>query len=207
MKKIKGATAVLMALILFSIPLQSSLAANGNYGAAAVEEGRTYDLNQMLTYAIQDEYLAKARYTTYIEKFGQQLPFTRIVEAEYVHIALISALFEKYGFTLPEDKSDAYIIEPVSILAATEAGIEGEINNIRMYETFLSQELPDDVKNVFTILKNASGNHLRAFERVQRRLEGSCRSGYKQDLSACDTSLDMYSTLTSLKSTSAYNDI
>ena len=40
-----------------------------------------------------------------------------------------------------------------------------EIENIAMYERFLQQELPKDVRQVFESLKNASENHLRAFRR------------------------------------------
>ncbi|NLO38025.1 MAG: hypothetical protein GX115_00855 [Ruminiclostridium sp.] len=44
------------------------------YGAEAVDENRTYTLPEMLTLAIEDEYLAYARYENVIQKFGASRP-------------------------------------------------------------------------------------------------------------------------------------
>ena len=45
-----------------------------------------------------------------------------------------------------------------------QAGVNAEVNNIAMYETFLDQNLPDNVRVVFESLMHASENHLRAFQ-------------------------------------------
>ena len=42
-----------------------------------------------------------------------------------------------------------------------EIGVEAEIENIAMYESFLKRELPDDVREVYKRLKATSQNHLR----------------------------------------------
>jgi hypothetical protein len=49
--------------------------------------------------------------------------------------------------------------------SAFETGVEAEIDNIKMYEKFLTAKLPDDIRDTFERLKKASGNHLRAFQR------------------------------------------
>lgn len=63
----------LLALMLaLALPVMG-LAAE-EYGAAAVKEGETYTLEQILTYAIQDEYLVRAEYSIIIEKLGVDPP-------------------------------------------------------------------------------------------------------------------------------------
>lgn len=162
-----------MSMPVLMIVFTAAYAVNGGYGSSAVEENRTYTLDQMLPYAIEDEYLARARYSSDIDKFGAQRPFTNILEAENMHIMLLKPLFEKYKVAVPEDIAIQYITVPDSLLAAMKAGVEGERNNMRMYDIFLKQALPDDVRSVFAVLRNAAEHHLNAFQRNVERLEGS----------------------------------
>lgn len=141
------------------------------YGAEAVDENRTYTLPEMLTMAIEDEYLAYARYENVIRKFGASRPFTNILRAETMHISALNPLFDKYSIPLPENEARYHIVEPTTLLEAFKAGVAGEIANIRMYNTFLKQDISADVAIVFTALKNASERHLTAFETGLRRLE------------------------------------
>lgn len=64
------------------------------------------------------------------------------------------------------DNSKDYTKVPTSIKESLETGIQGEIENIAMYERFLKQNTPTDVKAIFTLLRNASQNHLQAFKRA-----------------------------------------
>ena len=135
------------------------------YGAAALTEGKTYTVEEMLTYAIQDEYLAQDEYKAIIAVYGDNKPFSSIVEAEATHIARLVTLFTAYGIPVPEDRSALYTVVPASLQIAYEAGVTAEVHNIAMYETFLKQEnLPEDLKLVFEELKKASENHLQAFQ-------------------------------------------
>lgn len=136
-----------------------------DYGAAGAMTKESYTLEVMLTYAIQDEYLAHAEYEKIMEKFGEQRPFANIIKAEEKHIELLEALFEKYNIEVPRDTAEEYATIPNSIADAMKAGIQAEKDNIAMYEKFLSKDLPEDIKIVFESLENASQNHLRAFER------------------------------------------
>lgn len=145
----------------FAPPVNSNL-----FGAEAAKSDKDLTLQDMLTYAIQDEYLARARYSLVIEKFGEQRPFSNIVNAEITHINHLLPLFNKYNITIPPDTSKNYVKVPISIKESLETGIQGEIENIAMYERFLKQSIPSDVKMVFTQLRNASLNHLEAFKRA-----------------------------------------
>ncbi len=159
--------------------LTAFMTASAQYGASMVQENQPYTLPQILTYAIEDEYLAKARYIIDIEKFGGLRPFTRIAQAEQRHISLLEPLLVKYKVPIPVDNAAQYIVVPNTLLAAMKAGVAGERDNMRMYDIFLKQQLPEDVRLAFTLLRRAAENHLRTFERHAARLEGTLlgRSG------------------------------
>ena len=160
-------------LMALSLALLMPLIALGEtpFGAAALSEGKTYTVEEMLTYAIQDEYLARAEYKVIMDAYGEQRPFINIMRAEGVHIQRLLPLFTAYGVTVPEDTALELTVKPDSLAAAYEAGVTAEVNNIAMYEAFLKQsDLPDDVRAVFEALTRASGNHLRAFEQNVNKL-------------------------------------
>ena len=153
----------------YSELLTSTLSSPSNSKLIGVEAAKTdteLTLGDMLTYAIQDEYLAKTKYSIVVEKFREQRPFINIISAEVTHINYLTPLFTKYNIVLPADTSKEYIEEPSTIKESLEAGVQGEIENIAMYERFLKQDIPSDIKTVFTTLKNASQNHLNAFQRA-----------------------------------------
>lgn len=141
-------------------------AAGPDYGAAGALQKESFSIERMLTYALQDEYLAKAEYEAVIETYGKIRPFTNIVLSEEQHVSLLKPLFEKYDIKLPEDNSSKYIFVPDNLTDTFKLEVKTEVNNIAMYEKFLDQkDLPEDIKLVFEALKNASENHLKAFER------------------------------------------
>ncbi|WP_433745856.1 ferritin family protein [Falsibacillus pallidus] len=139
----------------------------GDYGAkgALNAAAASLTLPQMLTYAMQDEYLAQARYNNILGTFGSIRTFVQIKEAELRHISALMPLFERYQVPIPTDISQSFVSTPESVKAAYAAGVQGEIDNIAMYNKFLSFNLPSDVQMVFSQLRNASQNHLAAFER------------------------------------------
>ena len=122
-------------------------------------------VEEMLNYAINDEYMALSEYKAIVEEFGDVMPFVRIISAEETHISTLLNLFVTYGYNVPEDQTQNYVVIPESITAAVATAIEAEEANIAMYETFLAQEdLPDDVRLVFEQLLAASEHHLQAFQ-------------------------------------------
>ena len=58
---------------------------------------------------------------------------------------------------------------PENIKTALEIGVQAELDNIAMYEAFLEEDLPEDVRDVFERLMAASKNHLEAFRRGLQR--------------------------------------
>ena len=134
------------------------------YGSAGALEDENITLADMLTYAIQDEYLARAEYDRIINEYGNVRPFTNIMRAEETHIDALLPLFDAYGIAAPKDEGADNAVSVASLTAAYQAGVNAEVNNIAMYELFLEETLPDNVKTVFESLMRASENHLRAFQ-------------------------------------------
>ena len=161
MKTIRKLIALIVALAAVAT---AAIALAEDYGSGAVSDGEAYTLEQMLTYALQDETLASAEYQSLIEKFEAARPFDNILRAEETHIELLLPLFSQYGVAVPTDTAADRVALPDTIEEAYAAGVEAEVNNIAMYNAFLAQDLPDDVRAVFEALKNASSSHLDVFE-------------------------------------------
>ena len=134
------------------------------YGSAGALDDTSLTLADMLTYAIQDEYLAYAEYDQILSDFGNVRPFTNIIRAEATHIEALLPLFAAYGITAPADEGADRAVSVKALTDAFQAGVTAEVNNIAMYEIFLDQTLPDNVRIVFESLMHASENHLRAFQ-------------------------------------------
>ena len=144
-------------------------AETSDYGAKGAMSQSDMDLKAMLTYAIEDEYLAKAEYELIMDKYGDMRPFSNIARAEKRHIEWVMELFNTYGYTIPADTAKNHVVLPQNLKNAFETGVQAEIDNIAMYEVFLERELPADVRDVFEQLKRASENHLRAFQNNLRK--------------------------------------
>lgn len=172
MKKTFLKVIMIIVVTVFSLTTIAS-AAVSDYGSSGAKVKSSYSNEEMLKYAIQDEYLALAEYEKIISTFGVQTPFTNIIKAENNHISLLKPLFEKYGVSIPENTAKNLVIIPDSMVNALKIGVQAEIDNIAMYDKFLKQNLPSDIKDIFTYLKNASQNHLKAFERGVSREEGT----------------------------------
>jgi hypothetical protein len=161
---------VIVAIALAAVALAPAAfaATTGLTGAKAALADANPDLAVMLTYAIQDERIARAEYQAIIGKLGSVRPFANIIRAEKTHIGYLEDLFTAFKLALPTDSTPA-MAAPRDFAAALEAGRQAEIDNIAMYDRFLSRELPADVRQVFVQLKAASQNHLRAFTTNQGR--------------------------------------
>lgn len=156
-----GATTADPAYDLSEADTTLSLAGYGSEGALSDDE---LTLADMLTYALQDENLARAEYDLILNDFGSVRPFTNIMRAEETHIDALLPLFSAYGVDVPADEGALHASAVDSLTEAYQAGVNAEVNNIAMYEIFLAQDLPDNVRTVFESLMHASENHLRAFQ-------------------------------------------
>lgn len=135
------------------------------YGAVGALADNNLTMEKMFTYAIQDEQLAHGEYTYVLETFGDQAPFNNIVSAEAQHISEMAVLFEKYDLVIPDDESADHLKQAADIKEGLENCATGEVDNIAMYNKFLDQDIPDDVRATFTALRNASEGHLDAFNK------------------------------------------
>ena len=141
------------------------------YGAKGALADKNLTINDMLMYAVQDEYLAHGEYLAIVDKFGSQKPYTNIISAEETHLAYLKEVYLAYGLDFPADESAGHIVVPANLLEAAETGVQAEIDNIAMYELFLTYDLPENVFEVFSALKSGSDRHLRAFQKQVDRLK------------------------------------
>jgi hypothetical protein len=162
MKRLSTKIMVLVVALSTAVALVS-FADTADFGAKGAEGKTGLTVEQMLTYAIQDEYLARAEYELIIEEYGSIRPFTNIMAAEERHIEWVTELLDEYGYFVPKDTANLYVALPEDLKSSFETGVQAEIDNIAMYESFLRADLPADVRDLFERLKGASENHLRAF--------------------------------------------
>ena len=188
----KGILALFSGIIVTAVVSLGGVAyAADTTGSAGALADTDYSVEEMLVYAVQDEYGAQAEYEAIVEAYGDQIPFTNILKAEANHIDRLKDLFTEYGYAVPDDKAEAVL--PESLETAYTAGIAAENNNIAMYEKFLKEELPSDVEFVFSRLLRASQNHLTAFQNAEDGNLTSCTGlggngsgyGYRQSNAAC----------------------
>ncbi|SCZ81849.1 ferritin-like domain-containing protein [Acidaminobacter hydrogenoformans] len=171
--------AVLSISMVFA-PL-SAFAGTEDYGHIGAASDSDFTLEEMLKYAIEDEYLAKAEYEKIMSQFDVTRPFSNIMKAETQHISALLPLFEKYGVTVPDNTASEHLVIPKTLAEIYSIGVEAEVANIAMYEKFLADpNLPEDVKAVFTALMKGSENHLKAFERGDERASSGVATGAAQ---------------------------
>lgn len=129
----------------------------------------TFVLADALTVAIQDEYHAEAIYQRVLLDFGSVNPFSNIVRAEQNHAAALAGLFRVRGLAVPGSAWNADNVPRfASVREACAAAYQAEIDNIAVYDRYFGEELPDDVRRVFTNNRAASlNNHMPAFDRCR----------------------------------------
>jgi len=168
MKKVGSLLAA--GLLVTGITTGATAFAATDAGATAALSASSYTVEEILVYAMEDEYLAQAEYNAIMNAFGTQKPFSNIVKSEATHISLLEPLFEEYNVAIPVKDWASLVTVPDTLEAAYAAGVNAEEMNIAMYESFLKESLPDDVKAVLEKLVQSSERHLAAF---QRRLDGN----------------------------------
>lgn len=141
------------------------------YGAIGALDDEDLSIADMLWYAVQDEYLALNEYIKIMEIFGEQKPYTNISNSERTHLSFLEEVYDSYNLEFPEDSSQQHVVVPSSLLEAAKTGVQAEIDNIEMYDKFLSYDLPENIQAVFLALKAGSESHLLAFEKQVDRLD------------------------------------
>jgi hypothetical protein len=121
----------------------------------------------LLVEALQEEYRAEFLYRSVLEDFPGAMPFAVIAESEARHVEALRMLFTRREMTPPPSEwTTARFDAFTSLAAACAAGVQAETEDAAFYAPHLQREdLPQDVRNVFTNLQAASlQNHLPAFE-------------------------------------------
>lgn len=122
----------------------------------------------MLVYAVQDEYVAEQQYKTILEDLGDNELFKKITAEETMHASAALPLLAKYNVAEVDADYKSIASHPKDWKEAAEIGVQAEINNIDIFDTFLNQpNLPDDVKTIFTELRDASKVHETQFEEAE----------------------------------------
>jgi hypothetical protein len=151
-------------ILLLSIAVFSSSCSTSD---EAVVPDLSVDVVNALQATLTDEYKAQITYQKVLDDFRSSTrPFVNIKSAEIKHADAIISLMNKYGIEVP---TNSFRVEemPVfnSVKAACALGVIAEIENIELYDSYLTLDLPADVRAVFENNRSASlNNHLLAFE-------------------------------------------
>lgn len=135
------------------------------FGSEGALENDNITIDEMLLYAIEDELRAKAEYEMIMATYDVLNPFSNIARSEQKHIDLLVPLLAQYDVEYDEEDILNHLIVINSLQEAYEVGVIAEIANIAMYDLFLTYDLPSDLVYAFTALRDASYNHLAAFEK------------------------------------------
>ena len=136
-----------------------------DYGARAALKEETLTLEEMLFYALQDEHLALAEYNAIMDEYNITRPYSNIARSEETHIAYVEELYNQLELPIPEVNTKEALVIPTSLEEAARLGVQAELDNIAMYSKFLDQDLPENVREIFSYLRDSSRRHLSAFER------------------------------------------
>jgi hypothetical protein len=128
---------------------------------------------QALEEALDDEYKSHATYAQVIRDFGPQRPFINIVEAEARHVSALLGLFDKYAIVAPANRWAGNVPRYATLAVACIASVQGEIDNVALYDRVLGSTGRADILDVFHALRAASQDrHLPAFQRCAARGRG-----------------------------------
>ncbi len=160
---------VLVTMITLAVGMAGAAGAATLYGNSAAKADTELTIEDMLRYAVQDEYMARGEYYAIMKKFGSARPFSNIVQSEEYHVSLLKTAFGDFGIAFPADESAKYLVVPGTLLEAFRTGVQAEIDNIAMYDRFLASPLLKEKANeslvtLFGELRAASQNHLRSFQ-------------------------------------------
>jgi hypothetical protein len=121
---------------------------------------------EALREALADEYKAWSVYDQVIADFGAVRPFTNIQRAEENHIAALLRLFDAYGLDAPANEWPGNVPAFDTLAEACAAGVQAEIDNADLYDSFSGAVDNPDIVRVFAALQRASQEqHLPAFQR------------------------------------------
>ena len=117
--------------------------------------------------ALADERRSRALYQAVLDRHGRVMPFANIVNAEVMHARHVADLMTARGIEIPPD-TQAFEASgmPDSVAACCEMAMQAEIDNVALYDRWLTRVDDRAVREVFTHLRWMSQErHLPAFSR------------------------------------------
>lgn len=148
-------------------------------GATTTVTAADSSLAAELTFAREEERMARDLYQALADKYDGALPFSRITLSEQRHFDAVGTLLDRYDVTDPaagkkagsyadatlQKLYDGWLADgQVSLDKAYDVGVALEKRDIADLEGTLDRSLPADVTQVFTALLNGSKHHLAAFQ-------------------------------------------
>ncbi|OYX63307.1 MAG: DUF2202 domain-containing protein [Sphingomonadales bacterium 32-64-17] len=131
------------------------------------------DLRTILLEALDDERKAEATYAAVIAKFGAVRPFANIIDAERRHAAALERQLRRLGIGVPPDPWPGKVKAPATLAEACASAIEGEIQNVALYDRLIPLIADPAARQVMENLQAASRDrHLPAFRRCLERERG-----------------------------------
>ncbi len=128
--------------------------------------------------ALDNEYRALADYDQVLRDFGAVRPFTSIREAEARHAAALITLLERNDLPVPANSWPGKVPRFAGVREACEAAIQGEIENVALYDRLKSTTRRADLLAAFELLQAASrDHHLPAFQQCAQRAGAMPRHG------------------------------
>ncbi|MDQ1250888.1 MAG: hypothetical protein QG597_5268 [Actinomycetota bacterium] len=111
------------------------------------------------------EYAAAASYAAVIDAFGEVQPYVDIKAAEERHINALVRQLNRLGVEAPPNPYLGNLAAPDKLESAAQAWAEGEILNVAMYDSLLTQTDDSSLLQVLQNLRRASlESHLPLFE-------------------------------------------
>ena len=136
----------------------------------------TAELTKILLDALDDERKAEATYAAVIDRFGPVRPFSNIIEAEQRHAAALEHQLARLGIDVPPNPWAGKVTAPATLAQACESAVQGEIENIALYDRLIPMIDDPAARQVMENLQAASRErHLPAFRRCLERERGGGR--------------------------------
>ena len=122
---------------------------------------------QALLRSLEDTYTMVAVYTTILNELGEGMPFLNIIRTEQHYQAAQKALFDKYGYVIPENTNIGEVDSAgeLTVQDACAVAFEREQESINLYKNDLLptvRDYPDLLKVLFVINRASEELHLPA---------------------------------------------
>lgn len=167
MKKILGLALIVLILLFASVKF-NEYQRNTYFTELddnTVLEVEITELKSMLDILYQDEYNTKSTYEEIIDEFGPNILYNNLIQAEAQHMNALERIYTRYDIQIPNMDARTPNL-PDNLLDTYTLGKEAEEANIALYDKYLDEDLPEDIRFTFERLMNASYHHLDAFNQA-----------------------------------------